>query len=112
MSSSECLGLDILVFECSHVFERDVQGVDTEMRMKVNEGRDGNDEDEEVSTFENMNYVLDKFEYEVDVAVNLEGTDFGSCRYYDDLRMWVLGGDDGDGGRVHEWKCGEMMGYV
>jgi len=57
------------------------------MKMGVDEGRDGNDEEEEVSTFEDMNYVLDTFEYEVDVAVNLEGMDLDSCGYYDDLRM-------------------------
>ena len=113
MSLSECLGLEILVFEvCSCVIERDDQGVDMELRMKVNEGRDENDEEEEVSTFEDMNYIVDTFEYEVDVAVNLEGTDFDPCGYYDDPQMLVLEGDDGDVGRVHEWECGKMIRHV
>jgi hypothetical protein len=82
-----------------------------EMRMEVNESRDESEE-EEVSTFEDMNYILDTFEYDHDMAGDLEGMDSDSGRYSDDLRMLVLEGDDGDAGRVHEWKCGEMMGYV
>ena len=92
--------------------DRDDWGIDMEMRMEVNESRDESEEEEEVSTLENMGYILDTFEYDHDMAGDLEGMDSGSGRYSDDLQMLVLEGDDGDAGRVHEWKCGEMMGNV
>jgi hypothetical protein len=90
LSLSECLGLEISVFEVYyHVVEHDDWGIDMVMRMGVNESRD------EVSTFEDMNNILDTFEYEVDVAGNLEGMDSGSgrypvCRFLKVIRMMVL----------------------
>jgi hypothetical protein len=65
-----------------------------------------------VSTFEDMGYALDELDLEYDITGDLVGMDFGSGKYFDVLRMLILEGDDGDAGRVHEWKCGEMMGYV
>jgi hypothetical protein len=82
------------------------------MRMGVNKRRDGYEEEEEVSTFENMGYALDELDLEYDITGDLEGMYFGSGKYFDALRMLILEGDDGDAGRVHKWKCGEMMGYV
>jgi len=64
-----------------------------EMIKGVNEDRDeseeeqeggyGNEEAEEVSTLEDMGYVLDILEYGVDVIVYLEGLYFDSRRYSD-----------------------------
>lgn len=71
----------------------------------------GNEEAEEVSTFENMDYALDELDYDDDVIGDLEGMYFGSGKYFDVLRMLILEGDDGDAGRVHEWKCGEMLDH-
>jgi hypothetical protein len=46
-----------------------------EMRMEVNESRDESEEEaEEVSTFEDMNDILDTFEYEIDVAGDPESS--------------------------------------
>jgi hypothetical protein len=87
-----------------------------EMRMGVNESRDeseseeeekggyGNEEAEEASTFEDIGYALDELDLEYDITGDLEGMYFGSGEYSDDLRMLILEGDDGDAGRVHEWK--------
>jgi hypothetical protein len=123
LSLSECLGLEISVFAVYyHVVEHDDQGIDMEMRMGVNESRDeseegeeagyGNEEAEAVSTFEDIGYALEELDLEYDITGDLEGMDFCSGKYFDVLRMLILEGDDGDAGRVHEWKCGEMMGYV
>jgi hypothetical protein len=65
-----------------------------------------------VSTFEDMGYALDELDLGYDMTEYLEEMVVDSCIYSDDLRMLILEGDDGDAGRVHEWKCGEMMGNV
>jgi hypothetical protein len=86
------------------------------MKLGVNECRDkseseeeekggyGNEKAEEVSTLENMGYALDELDLGYDIAEDLEGMYFGSGRYSDVLRMLILEGDDGDAGRVLEWK--------
>jgi hypothetical protein len=89
-------------------------GIDMEMRMGVNESRDESEEEEEVSTFEDMNYILDTFEYDVDMAGNFEEMDSGSGRYSDDLRMLVLEGDEDDvlANGMKDLKYCEMLSHV
>jgi hypothetical protein len=59
------------------------------MRMGVNESRDESEEEEEgeeaekVSTFQDINYILDRLEHELDVSEDVEGTVAGSRRCSD-----------------------------
>jgi hypothetical protein len=85
------------------------------MRMEVNESRDESEEEaEEVSTFEDMNDILDTFEYEIDVAGDPEEMDSGSGRYSDGLRMLVLEADEDDvlANGINDLKYCEMLSHV
>jgi hypothetical protein len=83
-----------------------------EMRMEVNESRDGSEEEEEVSTFEDIGYALDELDLEYDITGDLEGMDSDSGRYSDDLRMLVLEGDkdDGPASGIHDLTSCEKLG--